>query len=162
MSLTNQWTVSELRAMHLEFMATLSDAGESGPYSNRSDSEWYVGQFLNWLESRSAVEPNKAVQAGVEDRQIGPSISDEIMQAIRNLERTHEWHTSRSVEPTVDIAQLQREVHYLRETCASFGIHPARVPDGPLAPHEWEGVNVNNDTCRFCGKPWLDVSHTNR
>lgn len=26
--------------------------------------------------------------------------------------------------------------------------------------HKWEGIDVTNDTCRICGKPWLDEVHT--
>jgi hypothetical protein len=32
----------------------------------------------------------------------------------------------------------------------------------PRSPHEWQGISINNDRCRICGEPWLDVSHTNR
>lgn len=60
--MTKQWTIAELRALHMEWIKTLNDTMDSGPYSDHSNGDHYGSEFISWLGLRQPAEPSARLE----------------------------------------------------------------------------------------------------
>lgn len=54
-----KWSLEQLRALHTEWLRTLDDSQDSGPFSEQSNGNFYVGAFLDWLARRPQDQPGE-------------------------------------------------------------------------------------------------------